>query len=162
MHFLNELYNQFSAIDYNAQHNSTWFEFSKTIRNNILVELNINALSEVYELNTSMFKEVIGSLNWKKFAERIKIQLKENQNLTQNQRNSMQINAIISLIKSNTFDEAKNLLEKTRKQPHFANSEKFQSIFRGLQVFFLIKDKKIDESLSLITSDDVYSVLLRA
>ena len=74
----------------------------------------------------------------------------------------MQINAIISLIKSNTFDEAKNLLEKTRKQPHFANSEKFQSIFRGLQVFFLIKDKKIDESLSLITSDDVYSVLLRA
>lgn len=82
MHFLNELYNQYSAIDYANHNNATWFEFSKTIRNNILVELNINALSEVYDLNTSTFKEVIGSLNWKKFAERIKIQLKENQNLT--------------------------------------------------------------------------------
>ena len=27
----------------------------------------------------------------------------------------MQFNAIISLIKSNSFDEAKNMLEKTRK-----------------------------------------------
>lgn len=74
----------------------------------------------------------------------------------------MQINAIISLIKSNTFDEAKALLDKTRKQPHLANSEKFQSIFRGLQVFFLIKDKKVDEALKLINTDDVYSVLLKA
>jgi hypothetical protein len=77
--------------------------------------LNINALSEVYQLNTTIFKEIIGSLHWRKLADRIKQQLKENQNLTQAQRNSMQINTIISLIKSNTFDEAKALLEKTRK-----------------------------------------------
>ena len=83
------------------------------------MELNINALSEVFELNTATFKEVIGSLNWKKFAERIKTQLKENLNLTQNQRNTMQLNAILSLIKANTFDEAKALLEKTKKQPQF-------------------------------------------
>ena len=62
--------------------NSTWFDFSKTIRNNILVELNINALSEVYDLNVSTMKEMVGSLNWKKFSERIKTQLKENLNLT--------------------------------------------------------------------------------
>ena len=72
-----------------------------------MVELNINALSEVYNLNAQIFKDVIGSLNWKKFADRIKVQLKENLNLTQAQRNSMQINAIISLIKSNSFDDAK-------------------------------------------------------
>jgi hypothetical protein len=72
MHFLNELYNQFSQIEYSANNQKTWFEFSKTIRNNILIELNINALGEVYNLNTQMFKDIIGSLNWKKFAERIK------------------------------------------------------------------------------------------
>jgi hypothetical protein len=32
---------------------------------------------------------VVGSLNWKKFAERIKTQLKENVNLTINQREKM-------------------------------------------------------------------------
>ena len=115
MHLLNDLYNQYAQIDYKTKDKQTWFEFAKTIRNNILVELNINALSEVYQLNTTIFKEIIGSLHWRKLADRIKQQLKENQNLTQAQRNSMQINTIISLIKSNTFDEAKALLEKTRK-----------------------------------------------
>jgi hypothetical protein len=71
-----------------------------------LVELNINSLSEVYDLNQQQFKDVIGSLNWKKFAERIKSQLKDNQNLTQNQRMGMNINTIISLIKSNSYEEA--------------------------------------------------------
>jgi hypothetical protein len=89
MHFLNEIYAHYSSIDYSTADNQTWFEFSKTIRNNILVELNINALSDLFDLNNTVFKEVIGSLNWKKFAERIKTQLKENQNLTQNQRDSM-------------------------------------------------------------------------
>lgn len=78
MHFLNQLYNQFSQIEYSTANQNTWFDFSKTIRNNILVEMNINALSEVYNLNTQIFKDVIGSLNWKKFAERIKTQLNEN------------------------------------------------------------------------------------
>lgn len=84
MHALNKLVHQYSAISYktDAEKNQCWFDFSKTIRNNILIELNINALSEIYDLNTTIFKDVIGSLNWKKFAERIKMQLKENQNLT--------------------------------------------------------------------------------
>ena len=75
------------------------------------MELNINALSEVYDLNVSTMKEIVGSLNWKKFSERIKTQLKENLNLTQNQRMSMQVNSIISLIKANSLDEAKTLLD---------------------------------------------------
>jgi hypothetical protein len=119
MHLLNQMYHQYSNIEYKTENNATWFDFSKTIRNNILVELNINSLSEVYDLNQQHFKDVIGSLNWKKFAERIKSQLKENQNLTQNQRMGMHINTIISLIKSNSNEEAQNLLNKTRKQAEF-------------------------------------------
>ena len=72
MHFLSNLINQYSNISYNTQDEVCWFDFSKTIRNNILIELNINALSEIYDLNTTIFKDVIGSLNWKKFGERIK------------------------------------------------------------------------------------------
>ena len=83
MHLVNELYHGFSCVEYGLdKNNSTWFDFSKTIRNNILVELNINALSEIYDLNVSTMKEMVGSLNWKKFSERIKTQLKENSNLT--------------------------------------------------------------------------------
>lgn len=74
MHALNNLVNQYSSISYkiDSEKSTCWFDFSKTIRNNILIELNINALSEIYNLNTTIFKDVIGSLNWKKFAERIK------------------------------------------------------------------------------------------
>lgn len=110
-------------------------------------------MSEIYDLNNTIFKDVIGSLNWKKFAERIKTQLKENQNLTQNQRNSMQFNAIISLIKSNSFDEAIAMLKKTKGQPEFKN-EKDQAIFRTLQVYFLLKDKKYKEALELVPITD--------
>jgi len=58
MHFLNELYNQYNSIEYQtegkppAQSQTTWFDFSKSIKNNILVELNINSLIEVFDLNT--------------------------------------------------------------------------------------------------------------
>ena len=73
MHYLNELYNQYQNISYktDAQKGETWFEFSKGIKNNIFIELNINALGEVYNLNAGIFKDVIGSLNWKKFAARL-------------------------------------------------------------------------------------------
>ena len=73
MHCLNELYSQYQNIEYRTSENgTTWFDFSKTIKNNILVELNINALNEIYHLDPTTFKDVIGSLNWKKFADRIK------------------------------------------------------------------------------------------
>jgi dTDP-4-dehydrorhamnose reductase len=85
MHLINSLYHNLGSVTYGVDENdSTWFEFAKTIRNNILVELNISALSEIYDLNTSTMKEMIGSLNWKKFSERINTSLKDNQNLTQN------------------------------------------------------------------------------
>ena len=70
----------------------------------------------MFELNTQTFKDVIGSLNWKKFAERIKTQLKENEFLTQNQRKTMQFNTIISLIKSNSIKEAHTHLDETVKK----------------------------------------------
>ena len=150
MHLLNQLFRQYSDIEYTtSDKDTTWFEFAKTIRNNILVELNINSLSEVYHLNTATFKDTVGSLNWRKFAERINTQLKENQNLTLPQRTSMQINAIISLIKSNSNEEARALLEKTRKQPHLKEDTESQSVFSALSVYFLVKDKKLDEALAL-------------
>ena len=52
MHCLNELYSQYSNVEYRtSEDGTTWFDFSKTIKNNILVELNINALNEIYNLN---------------------------------------------------------------------------------------------------------------
>ena len=89
MHILSSLYHTFPAIDYEVSKSgakdtgSAWFEFTKSIRNNILIELNINALGEIYSLDSQIMREVIGSLNWKKFADRIKTQLTENQLLTQ-------------------------------------------------------------------------------
>lgn len=84
MHFLSELYKFYNNIEYatEGQGQTTWYEFSKSIKNNILVELNINSLIDMFDLNHQTFKDVIGSLNWKKFAERIKTQLKENEFLT--------------------------------------------------------------------------------
>jgi len=109
-------------------------------------------------------KDVIGSLNWKKFAERIKTQLKENEFLTQNQRTTMQLNAIISLIKSNSFEEAKTLLNQTWKQPEFKN-HKDQSILNSIQAYIFIKDKKYEEALESLQSgdqNDVRIVLLKS
>ena len=74
----------------------------------------------------------------------------------------MQFNAIISLIKSNSNDEAKAMLKKTRSQPEFQN-EKDQAIFRTLEVYFLLKDKKYSEALELVPSnEDSQSAFMRA
>jgi hypothetical protein len=80
MHFLNQLYNHYQTIGYktDTKKGETWFEFSKVNKNNIFIELNINALSEIYNLNATIFKDFIGSLNWKKFAERLQAYLNEN------------------------------------------------------------------------------------
>lgn len=82
MHLLTDLFHQFPSVQYRTsevgERASTWFDFPKSIKNNILVELNINALGEIYSLDSHQLKEVIGSLNWKKFADRIMLQLKEN------------------------------------------------------------------------------------
>lgn len=58
MHFLNQLYSITSNIGYAAERTSAkaepscWFNFSKKIKNQILVEMNVTALNEVYSLNS--------------------------------------------------------------------------------------------------------------
>jgi len=65
MNFLGQLINMYSAIEYSAnrgiiqtnkkqnvnQLGTTWFDLSKSIKNNILVEMNINALNDIFELD---------------------------------------------------------------------------------------------------------------
>jgi hypothetical protein len=43
----------------------------KSIKNENLVELNMNAFAETYEVNKAQVKELIGNLNWRKLSERI-------------------------------------------------------------------------------------------
>jgi hypothetical protein len=38
---------------------------------NNLIESNMTAMRNRYELNSTQFKELIGNLNWKRFSERI-------------------------------------------------------------------------------------------
>jgi len=38
---------------------------------NNLIETNMTALKDRYDLNAGLFKELIGNLNWKRFSERI-------------------------------------------------------------------------------------------
>jgi len=47
------------------------FNLPKTVTHNNLVELNMNALRGNYQVDEAQFKDLIGNLNWKKFAERI-------------------------------------------------------------------------------------------
>ena len=66
MNFLGQLINMYSDIEYSAnreiikndknkmvnQLGTTWFDLSKSIKNNILVEMNINALNDIFELDS--------------------------------------------------------------------------------------------------------------
>ena len=47
-----------------------------------LIESNMTALRNRFELNADQFKELIGNLNWKRFSERIQAQLESNAQLT--------------------------------------------------------------------------------
>ena len=53
----------------------------------------------------------------------------------------MQFNAIMSLIKSNSMDEAKSLLEQSFSKPEFKNSQN-QNLLASVQAYIFIKDKK--------------------
>lgn len=77
--------------------------------------MNVTALSEVYSLNGQELKDSIGSLSLKKFADRVKTQLKENTNLTKSQRVTMSINAIICLMKVNATDEASAMITELKQ-----------------------------------------------
>jgi hypothetical protein len=43
----------------------------KSIKHENLVELNMNAFAETYEINKEQVKDLIGNLNWRKLSERI-------------------------------------------------------------------------------------------
>jgi hypothetical protein len=165
MHLLSQLQHQFGAIQYASGAGSVWFDFPKAIRNNILVELNINALGEIFSLDSQILKDVIGSLNWKKFAERIKTQLQENLLLTKTQQNLMKLNGVICLIKSNNLEEAGEQLMTMKSDEAFREEEEYVEIIKDLEVFMLIKAKKYQQALQMVTTQqtsNVQDVLLAA
>ena len=53
-----------------------------------------------YELDRALYKEMIGNLNWKKFSDRIQNQLTSNVTLTIEQKQLMEVNAIVALLLS--------------------------------------------------------------
>jgi hypothetical protein len=65
---LNKIIDSFSSVDYKS---GSRFSLPKSISHNNLVEININALHETYNLNEQQFKDTIGNFNWKKFSDRI-------------------------------------------------------------------------------------------
>lgn len=79
----------FSQVDYRS---ASKFNLSKSLKNQILIEVNLNALSQTYDLDETLFKDLIGHLNWKKFSDRLQEQLKTNANLTFEQRQLMEVN----------------------------------------------------------------------
>ena len=116
----------------------------------------MTAMRNRYELNQSQFKELIGNLNWKKFSERIQTQLTQNTMLTLEQKQLMEVNAIVSLLLSHQFDAARALWRKIK-------GENKHSALRGIGVYFNLKDKKFEEALNLLQDEqDMYSVFLRS
>ena len=155
LHTLNSFYNGFNAIEYAKQ---SRFSLPKHLAHNNLVEVNMHALQDTYELNRAQFKELVGSLNWRKFAARILEQLKQDtkQNFTIEQQNLMEVNAIVALLRSHQFEQAREQWEKTAKRT-------MTPALRGIGAYFYLKVKKYEEALKLIeSSDDTFSVFLRA
>ena len=58
----------FSEVEYKT---NSKFVVPRSLKNNNLIETNMNALSQTYELDQDLFKDIIGHLNWSKFAERV-------------------------------------------------------------------------------------------
>ena len=68
----------------------------------------------------------------------------------------MEVNAIVSLLLSHQFDEARALWRKIRAE------NKHQAL-KGIGVYFSLKDKKFDEALALLDGEqDIYAVFLRS
>lgn len=114
----------------------------------------MNALRGTFSVNEHQFKELIGHMNWKKFSDRIQEQLATNQNLTKEQKQLMEVNAIIALMRSHQFDKAQNAIKKAGLDCHPA--------ITGLRVYFLMKDKKYEEALATISSQSSkFAVFIR-
>jgi hypothetical protein len=68
--------NCFQAVFNNIEYTpNSSFILPRNMTQNNLIESNMTALHNRYELNSAQFKELIGNLNWKRFAERIQAQL---------------------------------------------------------------------------------------
>ena len=72
MYLLCSLFNRGTEVSYSAAEAGTWLQFDKKIKNQILVEMNISALDELYRLDKAQLKEAIGTLSTKKFADRMR------------------------------------------------------------------------------------------
>lgn len=120
---------------------------------NNLVELNMNALRGNFQVDEQQFKELIGHLNWKKFAERIQEQLQNNRNLTKEQKAIMEVNCVVALMRSHSFEAAEQMLAKCHKQ---------SPALLGIKVFCLVRDKKFAEAFKLLEGrNDPHSLLLK-
>jgi len=97
LHSLCNFYNEYNSICFPED---ARISVPKSIKNENLIEVNLNAFQETYEMKKEIFKEVLGNLNWSKFSERIRAQLKSNQNLTAEQKKILEVNSIVALIKA--------------------------------------------------------------
>jgi|688.fasta_scaffold533143_1 hypothetical protein len=69
LHMLNSLLRSgFSLVEYKAK---AKFALPRSLKNQNLIEANMNALSQTYDLDEDLFKELIGHLNWRKFSDRV-------------------------------------------------------------------------------------------
>ena len=123
---LNKVMDCFSSADYVA---GSGFHLSKSISHNNLVEVNINALRETYRLNEKQFKETIGNFNWKKFSDRIQEQISNNPLLTLEQRQIMQVNGIVALIRSHQFELARKQWRDIRGSNNHPTLNKVSAYF---------------------------------
>ena len=79
LHMINCFQSVFNTIEYIP--NSS-FILPRNMAQNNLIESNMTAMRNRYNLNEAQFKGLIGNLNWKKFSERIQAQLAQNTLLT--------------------------------------------------------------------------------
>jgi len=76
--------------------------------------------------------------------------------LTIEQKEVMEINAIVSLLLSHQFEAARALWRKLKGDNKHAG-------LRGVGVYFNLRDKKFDEALALLQGEqDMFSVFLRS
>ena len=68
LHLINCFQAAFNNIEYK---NNSDFILPRNMAQNNLIESNMTAMGNRFELNKSQFKDIIGNLNWKKFSERI-------------------------------------------------------------------------------------------
>ena len=149
--------NCFQSIFNNIEYvKGSSFILPRNMTQNNLIESNMTSMKDRYDLNKPQFKELIGNLNWKRFSERIQAQLAQNPLLTLEQRQLMEINAIVSLVLSHQFDQARQLWRSIR-------GENKNAALKGIGVYFHLKDKKFEDALKLLEGEeDMFAVFLRS